>query len=100
VQIAQRSQGGRDDNGDNSRASSGSGCVPEIGIVRAVFGPQQLSQFLRCHVAAFAALLTMVAAWRSRLIPRENLKMIITGETVSRRCRSQLTANIATIVSG
>jgi hypothetical protein len=66
----------------------------------AVCGPQQLSRFLRSDVAAFAALQTMAAAWRSRLARRGNLKMIITSEAVRRRCRSQLTANITTVVSG
>jgi hypothetical protein len=44
---------------------------------------------MRSDVAAFAALPTMAAACGSRLVRRENPKMIKASEAIGCRCRSQ-----------
>jgi hypothetical protein len=63
-------------------------------------GGGQLSRFLRSDVAAFAALSTMAAAWRSRLVRPGNLKMIIRARRSAAGADRKLTANITTVVSG
>jgi len=58
------------------------------------------SDFPPLDVAVFAALPTMAAAWRSRLVRPGNLKMIIRARRSAAGADRKLTANITTVVSG